>query len=142
MDYSDFAGCWKMTGYEFWRSDGVSLPLWGENPVASTVFDDKGNFSAQIMHDGREPFEGANPTTDEAAGAYRSYSAYFGHFDLDVENQRMTNHVEGCLNPGWVGTTQTRELEVFEGDRMVLLIPPIQVGDVVIKGRCAWKRVT
>ena len=51
--------------------------------------------------------------------AYIGYIAYFGSYEVSPDGTRVVHHVEGALNPEWVGGEQVRALR-FDGDRLVL----------------------
>jgi hypothetical protein len=49
------------------------------------------------------------------------------------------HHVQGALNPGWVGGTQVRRMR-FEGDRLVLSTHVEKAGGLV-NHVLTWKKV-
>jgi hypothetical protein len=64
--------------------------------------------------------------------------AYFGRFEVDEEKKMLINHVEGALNPAWVGGVQIRYYE-FDGDKIILRTDPIQRGGVTVVGKLVWE---
>ena len=60
-----------------------------------------------------------NPTPEEARAAYAGFVAYFGTYTVDETAHAVTHHVEGSLNPGFLGTDQVRPA-ALDGDRLTL----------------------
>jgi len=140
LNLEQFVGCWKLISHEFKTPEGRVFHPWGDDPVGSVIFDAKGNFSAQIMRRDRKTFASESPTPEEAKAAYVSYMAYYGTFEINAEDGILLNHVEGALNPDWVGGDQIRYFE-FSDDKITLRTPPIKRGDIEITGTLAWERV-
>lgn len=137
MDKEKFSGRWRLVSHEFTTSDGKVFKPYGDDAIGEVMFDSSGRFSAQIMRRDRKITEHA-PTTDEIKKAYLGYVAYFGRFEVDEEKRMLINHVEGALNPAWVGGVQIRYYE-FNGDKIILRTDPIQRGGVTLVGKLVWK---
>lgn len=137
MEKEKFVGRWRLLSHEFTTSEGKVFKPYGENAVGEVMFSPHGRFSAQIMRCDRKITEHA-PTTDEIKKAYFGYVAYFGRFEVDEEKKMLVNHVEGALNPAWVGGVQIRYYE-FEGDKIILRTDPIERGGVTIVGKLVWE---
>lgn len=137
MEKEKFVGRWRLLSHEFTTSEGKVFKPYGESAVGEVMFSPHGRFSAQIMRCDRKITEHA-PTTDEIKKAYFGYVAYFGRFEVDEEKKMLVNHVEGALNPAWVGGVQIRYYE-FEGDKIILRTDPIERGGVTIVGKLVWE---
>ncbi len=137
---AQFAGCWKLVSHEFRSSDGKIIHPWGEDPVGMSINDGKGHFSAQIMRRDRPKFASQSPTFDELKAAYAGYVAYFGTTEVNEKEGFRINHVEGSLNPNWVGGEQIRHYEL-SGNRMTLRTPPVKIGDIELTGSLTWERI-
>ena len=120
------AGFWRLTSYKFETSDGNVAYPWGDDPVGIVMFDKNRRFSAQIMTRDRPKITFGPNTMDEIKSAYAGFISYFGTFDIDEEKGIIINHVEGSLNPDWVGGDQIRYY-TFEDNRMTLRTPPVQI---------------
>jgi len=134
-----FAGCWKLVSYEFRTADGKLLHPFGPDPVGISINDGKGHFSAQIMRRDRPRFGGV-PTYEQLQAIFGGYIAYFGTTEVDEEKGIRINHVEGSLNPNWVGGDQIRFYEL-DGDRITFKTPPMKVGDIQVTGVLVWERI-
>ena len=134
-----FAGCWKLVSYEVRTADGKVLYPLGPDPIGISINDGKGRFSAQIMRRDRPRFEGT-PTYEQLQAAYGGYIAYFGATEVDEEKGVRINHVEGSLNPNWVGGDQIRFYEL-EGDRLTFKTPPMKFSDIEVTAVLVWERV-
>ncbi len=69
----------------------------------------------------------------------QGYVAYYGHCQIDVEQQTLTTDVEGSLYPNWVGGQQVRYYELTDG-QLVLKTSPIPFGEEEIIGVLTWER--
>jgi hypothetical protein len=137
-------GTWRLVSFEYVLANGASVEAYGSKPAGILFYDAHGNMSAQIMSPERRRFASGDrrkATHDELAGAIEGYIAYFGTYEID-EEQKCVIHVErGDVFPNAVGTTQRRYYE-FEGDRLVLSVPPIMLGGELATARVVWERVT
>ena len=70
--------------------------------------------------------------------AYIGYIAYFGTYDVAADGASVVHHVEGSLNPDWVGGEQVRTLR-FDGERLVLSADVRKNGDIVTH-TLTWER--
>jgi hypothetical protein len=82
---------------------------------------------ALLMRHGRSKFVSGDPfggTSEELKEAFEGFDAYCGTYELDIENGKVTHHVEGAHFPNWEGTDQKRFFELSD-DRLVIKTPPI-----------------
>ena len=61
----------------------------------------------------------ANGALSRCARAYAGYIAYFGTYEVNEAGDTVMHHVQGALNPGWVGGHQVRRMR-FDGELLVL----------------------
>ncbi len=90
------------------------------------MYDGAGHFSGQIQGDGRPLFESGNllrGTPEEIKAAFEGYVAYYGTYDVDEAESKVTHHVQGSLFPNWVGQDQMRLYSFAEG-KLTLTTPP------------------
>jgi hypothetical protein len=71
-----------------------------------------------------------NGTAERVRAAYTGYIAYFGTYDVEADGKGVVHHVDGALNPSWVGGDQVRALR-FEGERLVLSADVAKAGQKV-----------
>lgn len=117
-------GTWKMTGAETRVVDGsgpTTLPR-GQSPAGYIIYDAQGRMYVQIMNSAetRPAPKGPVPMPEqEQAQAYTSYTAYYGRYTIDENDQSVVHHVEGSLNPRNIGNAMKRFVEVSQ-DRLSL----------------------
>jgi hypothetical protein len=130
-------GSWRLVSYQ--TVDGTGRR--GE-PYAAAVgrltYDDRGNMSGQVMRPDRERVDVGLSNTQSVRAAQIGYIAYFGSYEVAPEGASIAHHVEGALNPEWVGGTQLRKLR-FDGDRLVLSADVRKGGDTVTH-TLTWER--
>ncbi len=119
-------GNWALVSYESIGADGAKRHPFGE-AVGRLAYDEHGNMAGQVMRPGRH---GA-----DAPG----YIAYFGTYDIDPAGDTLIHHVEGALNPSWVGGDQRRRFR-FEEDRLVLELD-VPRGERVFRHVLTWRRL-
>lgn len=117
-------GTWRMVGVETRMVDGTgpeTMPR-GKKPSGFIIYDPDGRMYVQIMNgdEMRPPRKGGGPMTEkEQAQAYTTYTAYFGRYTIDENDQSVTHHVEGSVNPRNIGNGMHRFVEVSK-DRLSL----------------------
>lgn len=122
---TDLTGTWKLLSYQRMHADGAITHPQGEHPVGRISYDAAGRVAALMMRRTR-PGAGIQ-STDEVrsadAGDLRDmisgFTAYFGTYEIDANNNAVTHHIQACLLPGWVGTCQRRTFE-RSGNQLVL----------------------
>jgi hypothetical protein len=122
------------------REDGeVTLPL-GEKPHGSLLYTADGWMTAQICAADRAAMETRDirgGSNHERVAAFSSYIAYCGSYE--VTGDVVVHYVEMSLFPNWVGTEQTRTIELA-GDELVLRTRPLEVGGQVLVNELRWRR--
>ncbi|MBI3049721.1 MAG: lipocalin-like domain-containing protein [Acidobacteria bacterium] len=118
------AGTWRMVGVETRVVDGSGPTTYprGKTPAGYIIYDSQGRMYVQIMNSDevRPPRKGEGPMTEkEQARAYATYTAYFGRYTINEEEQSVTHHVEGSVNPRNIGNGMHRFVEV-SSDRLSL----------------------
>jgi hypothetical protein len=112
-------GTWKMSGAETRVVDGsgpTTLPR-GKAPAGYIIYDAQGRMFVQIMNsdETRPARKGeAAMSEKEQAQAYTSYTAYYGRYTIDENDQSVTHHVEGSVNPRNIGNGMKRFVEVSQ----------------------------
>ena len=138
-----FAGTWRLLEcYGKWSDGRISYP-YGKDPGGRLMYDSHGSFSGQIAGSERPSFQSGNllkGTAEEIKAAFEGYIAYYGTYEVDEANSRVTHHVESSLFPNWIGDIQTRLYE-FEGERLRLNTLPIKGARANLTNTLLWERV-
>jgi hypothetical protein len=130
-------GTWRLVSYETESADGRR-----GQPYAAAVgrleYDDHGNMSGQVMRPNRARVELAG-NAQQVRAAYIGYIAYFGTYEVAADGKSVVHHVEGALNPAWVGGEQVRSLR-FDGDRLILSAQVQKNEDELVVHTLTWER--
>lgn len=132
-------GSWRLVSYET-REAGASERRdqpYGE-AVGRLSYDEHGNMAGQVMRPGRARVERGEGGAHQARGAYLGYIAYFGTYDVTPDGTTVVHHVEGALNPAWVGGDQVRTMR-FDGERLILSAD-VRKPDGVVTHVLTWER--
>jgi hypothetical protein len=138
-------GTWRMTGAETRVVDGsgpTTLPR-GKAPAGFIIYDAQGRMYVQIMNseETRPARTGAGPMTEkEQAQAYSSYTAYYGRYTIDENDQSVVHHVEGSVNPRNIGNAMKRFVEVSQDKLSLNTFAKGQDGKARVTLRM-WERV-
>ena len=131
-------GMWRLVSYETIERDGRRGKPYGD-AVGRLQYDDRGNMAGQLMRPGRARVEIGDRAAQQVRAAYLGYIAYFGTYEVAPDGASVVHHVEGALNPGWVGGDQVRALR-FDGERLVLSTEILKAGQKVTHV-LTWERV-
>jgi Lipocalin-like domain len=131
-------GTWRMAGVETRVVDGSGPTTYprGKSPSGFIIYDSQGRMYVQIMNsdETRPARKGEGPLNEkEQAQAYTTYTAYFGRYTINEDEQSVTHHVEGSVNPRNIGNGMLRFVEVSQ-DRLSL--------NTFAKGQDGKQRVT
>ena len=119
-------GSWRLVSYETTDTQGRKGRPYGE-AVGRISYDANGNMTGQVMRPDRTQVD-----------AYRGYIAYFGTYDVAADGRSVAHHVQGSLNPAWVGGDQVRQLR-FDGERLILSTETRKDG-VAVTHELTWDR--
>jgi hypothetical protein len=123
LDPDALLGSWRLRRWEV-TTDGVpSLPF-GADAEGLLSYTPDGWMQATIAAGGRAPLSGPSARVspdDEVATAARSYFSYAGRWHLAVDDDPpvVVHEVVVALDPGFVGTTQRRVVDLV-GDQLTL----------------------
>jgi hypothetical protein len=120
-------GSWRLVSYDTTDATGRKGTPYGE-AVGRISYDANGNMAGQVMRPDRAGVE----------RAYLGYIAYFGTYEVAADGASVVHHVQGALNPDWVGGDQVRGLR-FDGERLVLSAH-VTKHDVVVTHELTWER--
>ncbi|HEY0875228.1 MAG TPA: lipocalin-like domain-containing protein [Vicinamibacterales bacterium] len=131
-------GSWTLLSYTTEAPDGSTGKPYGE-AVGRLNYDDLGHMAGQVMRPNRLAVAPGQWGTQEVRSAYAGYIAYFGTYEVNEAGDTVVHHVEGALNPGWVGGRQVRRLR-FEGDLLVLSTDVPKAG-AMVRHTLTWKKL-
>ena len=94
--------------------------------------------SGQVMRPDRAQVHRGDGNAQQVRAAYMGYIAYFGTYEVAPDGCSVVHHVEGALNPAWVGGQQVRAMR-FEGERLILSADVHKNGDTVTH-TLTWER--
>lgn len=118
-----FVGAWEYVMSETRQDDGTWVQV--EAPpdrVGLIMYAASGRMSVHLMRRDRGP--------DGNSG----YTAYFGPYEVNVEEGYVIHHRTGHLNPDNVGSDAQR-FYTFSGDRLTLTVAPEN------RNRLTWQRI-
>lgn len=130
-------GMWRLVSYDTTEADGRRGKPYGE-AVGRLEYDAHGNMAGQVMRPGRARVEIGDGSAAQVRAAYLGYIAYFGTYEVVPDGTRVVHHVQGSLNPAWVGGQQVRALR-FDDDRLVLSAHVMKAGETVTH-TLTWER--
>jgi hypothetical protein len=117
--------------------DGTTGKPYGE-AVGRLNYDALGNMAGQVMRPNRLAVAPGQWGTQEVRSAYAGYIAYFGTYEVNEAGDTVVHHVEGALNPGWVGGRQVRRLR-FDGELLVLSTDVPKAG-AMVRHTLTWQK--
>jgi hypothetical protein len=134
-------GTWKLIAWRRIAADEtVSYPL-GTDARGQLIYTMNGRMAVHIVGADRPPLATDDPLGGDMAaraGAYSTYLAYFGTYELDGTS--VVHHVDGSLFPNWSGEKQVRPFTI-DGDELVLRTPPMPGDDGgTVVNELAWTR--
>ncbi len=97
--------------------------------------------TAIISYGGRKRFSSSDSSSapvKEQAEAFRTFVAYAGRYTLNGDN--VIHHVEISSIQDWVDTDLVRSVK-FEGERIVLVAPPMPAGGKIQTFELIWQRL-
>ena len=130
-------GNWRLLSYVTTEKDGKRGSPYG-NAVGRLMYDERGNMAGQVMRPGRARVELGEGNAQQVRAAYLGYIAYFGTYQIAADGQSVVHHVDGSLNPAWVGGAQVRRMR-FEGERLILSAD-VQKNGQTVTHTLTWER--
>lgn len=130
-------GTWRLLSYET-RDDGGRIGRPYGDAAGRLQYDGSGNMAGQVMRPDRAPVELGDGGAQQVRAAYLGYIAYFGRYDVGSDGRTVVHHVQGALNPAWVGGDQVRTVR-FDGERLVLSAE-VRKGGRTVTHVLTWER--
>jgi hypothetical protein len=136
------AGTYSLILVDNLSSDGNKVHLYGEHPHGILIMDDQGNYSLQIVSEGRPKFvsgDKSKGTDEENKLAIQGCNAHFGTYTVDAEKHTITFSIHHASFPNWEGAKQVRPFE-FDGKIFKYSVPAPTTGGRV-SGEVVWQRM-
>ena len=130
-------GNWRLVSYVTTETDGKRGKPYGD-AVGRLMYDDNGNMAGQVMRPDRARVELGEGNAQQVRAAYLGYIAYFGTYEIAENGQSVVHHVDGSLNPAWVGGDQVRRMR-FDGERLILSTE-VQKNGQSVTHTLTWER--
>jgi hypothetical protein len=135
-------GTWKLISFHRKDSSGQTAYPFGKGAQGRLIYEPDGRMAVQVMNANRPRFASDDPmVTSEAEvrAAFDGYTAYYGTYSVNPDDQTIVHHIETALLPNWVGTDQRRRFE-FDGKCLTLK------GDLLLGGvqgvvSLVWERL-
>ncbi len=135
-------GSWKLISFHSQDSSGQKAYPFGKDAQGRLIYEPDGRMAVQLMNPNRPKFASDDPlVTSEAEvrAAFGGYTAYYGTYSVNPEEQTIVHHIEVALLPNWVGTDQQRHFE-FDG-KYLTLKGPLRLGGVQGVVSLVWERL-
>jgi len=130
--YSEWLkGTWMLDTFKATDEEGQVIDVMGEGATGFICYSGDGWMSVQIIRADRKRYdipdvEGG--TTEQTLSAARGLFAYAGKFTVDEDNAIVYHHLEFCLVPNWIGSTQKRYITKESDDVLILGADPARIG--------------
>jgi hypothetical protein len=131
-------GNWTLLSYITHHPDGSRGKPYGD-AIGRLSYDEHGHMSGQVMRPGRLEVAPGDWGTQQVRSAYAGYIAYFGTYDVAPADDVIVHHVQGALNPAWVGGDQVRRMR-FDGD-LLILSTEVAKGGVMVNHVLTWRKI-
>jgi hypothetical protein len=131
-------GNWTLVSYITENPDGSQGKPYGD-AIGRLNYDEHGNMAGQVMRPGRAHVTPGDWQAQQVRSAYAGYIAYFGTYEVNAAGDAVMHHVQGSLNPGWVGGTQVRRMR-FDGDCLILSTK-VEKGGALVNHVLTWRRL-
>jgi hypothetical protein len=135
-------GSWKLASFHSQDALGHAAYPFGKNASGRLIYEAGGRMAVQLMDPDRPRFSTDDPlATSEAEvrSAFGGYTAYYGTYSVDLDNQTITHHIEAALLPNWVETDQKRHFK-FDG-KYLTIQGPLLLGGVPWIVSLVWERL-
>jgi Lipocalin-like domain len=101
-------GAWRLVHLIEYRPDGTPDYPFGEDPIGYIVYSESGVMAIQITRQDR----GGDAARSLGVGS--DYLAYFGRYEVHVDNQLVRHFLEGQLHPGNHPDTLDRKYRFYD----------------------------
>lgn len=121
------------------KADGSIVYPYGEYAQGIIHYTSEGIMSMQLQRSDRTRLGTDDYDSVDAElilDAYKGFFSYFGAYSLDEEQKVITQTIEGCKNPDWIGR-ELKRAYTLSGDILTLRSDSVIGMDHILR----WKRV-
>ena len=139
---SKLVGSWRLVSFHSQDSSGQTAYPFGKDAQGRLIYEPDGRMAVQLMNPTRPGFTSDDPLVTsevEVRAAFGGYTAYYGTYSVNPDEQTIVHHIEAALLPNWVGTDQQRHFE-FDG-KYLTLKGPLLLGGVQGVVSLVWERL-
>ena len=140
-DRAKFVGTYKLLTTEVKDANGT----WRQTPnfdsMGYITYSDTGYMGVHVMPKNRATFVANQPTPEEALEALRGYTAYYGLYTVNEdENEKfVVHHRVDEINPG--GQADAKRFYDFVGNQLILRPAPASGGKEQATRHIVWERL-
>ena len=140
-DREKFVGTYKLVATEVKDANGTWRQTPNFNSIGYITYSDTGYMGEHVMPKNRATFAGNQPTPEEAQEALRGYTAYYGPYTVNEdENEKfVVHHRVGQINPG--GQTDAKRFYDLVGNQLILTPAPASGGKDQATRHVVWERL-
>lgn len=130
-------GTWRLVSTEQIREGEAPVFSLGPSPAGMITYTPEGRMQAQLASTIRPKLRA---TIEQQRELLRTYTAYFGTFDVDERAGTVTHHRDGTQVPG--GDRDLVRTINLSGNRLVLTTPTTVVDGKKRFARITWERMS
>jgi hypothetical protein len=107
-------GSWRLISFHIQDSRGQMAYPFGKDAQGRLIYEPDGRMAVQLMDPNRPGFASGDPIVApeaEIRAAFGGYTAYYGTYSVNIDEQTITHHIEAALLLNWVGADQLRHFE-------------------------------
>jgi hypothetical protein len=136
-------GTWLLVSVDNIYPDSSRVHPYGVNPQGMLMFDDKGNYTTQILKDVRPKVASGDKnkcTPEEYAALVQGSNSHFGKYEIDEKNKTITFKIQHASFPNWEGTEQKRSY-TYSGTGLKYIVTQTTQGGQSVIAEVAWQRL-
>jgi len=136
------AGSWKLISFQSKDSKGQTAFPFGKDAQGRLIYEPDGRMAVQLMNPNRPGFTSSDPivaSEAEVRAAFGGYTAYYGTYSVNPDEQTIVHHIEAALLPNWVGMDQRRHFEL--DGKYLTLKGTLLLGGVQEDVTLVWERL-
>ena len=126
----ELVGTWTMVSITL-EQNGKKTDLFGPNPQGRLIRDADGHVSYMVTRADLPKFASSNRaagTPEENKAVVQGSIFYFGRSSVNETDKTITNHIEVCSFPNWIGTDR-KSTYTINGDELDTTTSGSSVGE-------------